>query len=161
MEIFEKKVSMTELFYDLIFVVAISKMIHVLHHLDNGIIEPLSYFKYLIILISWINVWMIQAVFNNRYGDDDTIDQLFLYFDVFLLVYLLNLTSENFRDVFFNYNLLIIIITLSQMAQYLRQFFKRKENAQTTLIMSFVYIFLVKIMFIAIGIIIPYEIGII
>ncbi|PMC70922.1 hypothetical protein CJ209_00975 [Fusobacterium nucleatum] len=161
MEIFEKKVSMTELFYDLIFVVAIGKMTHVLHHLDNGIIEPLSYFKYLIILISWINVWMIQAVFNNRYGDDDTIDQLFLYFDVFLLVYLLNLTSENFRSAFFNYNLLIIIITLSQMAQYLRQFFKRKENAQTTLIMSFVYIFLVKIIFIGIGIIIPYEMGII
>lgn len=117
MEIMEKKVSMTELFYDLIFVVAISKMTHVLHHLDNGVIEPLSYFKYLIIVISWINVWMIQAVFNNRYGDDDTIDQLFLYFDVFLLVYLLNSTSENFREVFFNYNLLIVIITFSQIAQ--------------------------------------------
>ena len=32
MEIFEKKVSMTELFYDLIFVLAIGKMTHVLHH---------------------------------------------------------------------------------------------------------------------------------
>ncbi|MCY7007761.1 low temperature requirement protein A [Fusobacterium simiae] len=159
MEIMEKKVSMTELFYDLIFVVAISKMTHVLHHLDNGVIEPLSYFKYLIIVISWINVWMIQAVFNNRYGDDDTIDQLFLYFDVFLLVYLLNSTSENFREVFFNYNLLIVIITFSQIAQYIRQFFKRKEEAHTSLVMSFVYIFLIKIIFIGIGIIIPYEIG--
>ena len=56
MEIMEKKVSMTELFYDLIFVVAISKMTHLLHHLDNGIIEPLNYFKYFITVVSWINV---------------------------------------------------------------------------------------------------------
>lgn len=159
MEIMKKKVFMAELFYDLIFVVAISKMTHLLHHLYNGVIEPLNYFKYFITVVSWINVWMIQAVFNNRYGDDDTIDQLFLYFNVFLLVYLLNFTSENFREVFFDYNLLIVIITFSQMAQYVRQLFKRKKEAHASLIISFVYIFLIKIIFIGIGIIVPYDIG--
>ena len=80
MQILEKKVSMTELFYDLIFVCALGKMTGMIHHLHHGIIEPLTYAKYIIVIIFWINVWMIQAVFNNRYGDDDTADQLFLYF---------------------------------------------------------------------------------
>ena len=104
MQILEKKVSMTELFYDLIFVCALRKMTGMIHHLHHGIIEPLTYAKYIIVIIFWINVWMIQAVFNNRYGDDDTADQLFLYFDMFLLLFLLNSTGENWRDLFVSYN---------------------------------------------------------
>ena len=68
MQILEKKGSMTELFYDLIFVCALRKMTGMIHHLHHGIIEPLTYAKYIIVIICWINVWMIQAVFNNRYG---------------------------------------------------------------------------------------------
>ena len=95
---------MINLFYDLIFVCALRKVTGMIHHLHHSIIEPLTYAKYIIAIICWINVWMIQAVFNNRYGDDDTADQLFLYFDMFLLLFLLNSTGENWRDLFASYN---------------------------------------------------------
>jgi len=160
MQILEKKVSMTELFYDLIFVCALGKMTGMIHHLHRGIIEPLTYAKYIIVIIFWINVWMIQAVFNNRYGDDDTADQLFLYFDMFLLLFLLNSTGENWRDLFVSSNTLIVLITLSQILQYTRQFFKRKEDRHNDLIRVFLYILAFKAIFISIGAALPYDIGV-
>lgn len=160
MEIIEKKVSMTELFYDLIFVAAIGKMTHMIHHLHHGTIDPIIFGKYVVTIINWINVWMIQAVFNNRYGDDDIIDQLFLYFDMFILLFLLNSTGENWKDLFISHNALIVLITIGQILHYVRQFFKKKTESQNDLIKVFLYILSFKATFIAIGTALPYDTGI-
>ncbi len=161
MEIIEKKVSMTELFFDLIFVWATARMTHMLHHLHNGIIEPIEYSKYLITYISWINVWMIQTVFNNRYSDDDIVDQLFTYFNMFLLLLLLNFVNRDFQEVFIIYNRLIVIVTISQICQYIRQFYKRNDQENRELIKSFIFTLLLKAIIIGVGGFLPYDIGVV
>lgn len=159
MEIFEKKVSMTELFFDLIFVWATAKMTHMLHHLHNGIIEPIQFLKYLITFISWVNIWMIQTVFNNRYSDDDIVDQFFMYFNMFILLILVNYVSDDFEKVFYNYNNLSVIITVSQLLQYFRQLYKRKNEKDHNLIKYFMCTLGLKATIMTAGSLLPYNIG--
>lgn len=161
MEIVEKKVSMTELFFDLIFVWATARMTHMLHHLHNGIIEPIEYFKYLITFIFWINVWVIQTIFSNRYSEDDIIDQLFTYLNMFLLLLLLNYVNRDFQEVFIAYNRLTVVITVSQILRYIRQLYKRNNPENTELIKNFIFTLFLKATIIGIGGFLPYDIGVV
>lgn len=62
-----KRVSKTALFYDLVFVYMISKTTEILHHLEHGLVSPTSFALFALIVIIFINSWMIQTVFTNRY----------------------------------------------------------------------------------------------
>lgn len=50
-EIIAKRVSMFELFYDLIFVYAISKITAMIHHPVSGSLPLFSYFEFVIVVI--------------------------------------------------------------------------------------------------------------
>ncbi|MDE7049492.1 MAG: low temperature requirement protein A [Lactobacillus sp.] len=66
--ILAKRVSMIELFYDLVFAYMISQATSLIHHLHHGIISPISFLVFAVIVIVFINSWMFQSVFTNRYG---------------------------------------------------------------------------------------------
>ena len=63
-----KKVTLFELFYDLVFVYMISRATGLIHHLHEGVISPLALVTFTIVVIVFINSWMVQTVFTNRYG---------------------------------------------------------------------------------------------
>ena len=63
-----KKVNLTELFYDLVFVFGISKITHVLHSLERGIFSLNEIIIYIVVFVCFINVWNVQTVYMNRYG---------------------------------------------------------------------------------------------
>ena len=63
-----KKVNLTELFYDLVFVFGISKITHVLESLDKGIFSWKEIIIYIVVFVCFINVWNVQTVYMNRYG---------------------------------------------------------------------------------------------
>ena len=63
-----KKVNLTELFYDLVFVFGISKITHVLHSLERGIFSLNEIIIYIVVFVCFINIWNVQTVYMNRYG---------------------------------------------------------------------------------------------
>ena len=63
-----KRVEFTELFYDLVFVYAISKMTGLIHHLENGILPAFNFATFITCLLLLVNTWMIQTMFTNRFG---------------------------------------------------------------------------------------------
>ena len=63
-----KKVNLTELFYDLVFVFGISKITHILHSLERGILSLNEIIIYIVVFVCFINVWNVQTVYMNRYG---------------------------------------------------------------------------------------------
>ena len=67
--ILTKRVSMIELFYDLVFAYMLSQATELIHHLEHGIINPTSFMVFTVIVIVFINSWMFQSVFTNRYGN--------------------------------------------------------------------------------------------
>lgn len=62
-----KKVSLMELFYDLLFVYAIAKMIGQIHHLHHGILAWEDFRSFLIILASLLMIWMYQTLYSGLY----------------------------------------------------------------------------------------------
>ncbi|SER14584.1 low temperature requirement A protein (LtrA) [Streptococcus gallolyticus] len=50
-----KKVELTELFYDLVFVYAISQITTLIHHVHHGIVIPYAFFTFVIALIIFVN----------------------------------------------------------------------------------------------------------
>lgn len=63
-----KRVSLVELFYDLVFVYMGSRATEMIHHLHHGIVGLLVLGIFAIVVIVFINSWMVQMVFTNRHG---------------------------------------------------------------------------------------------
>ncbi|WP_139993311.1 low temperature requirement protein A [Paenibacillus paridis] len=100
----EKKVTWLELFYDLLFVAAISKATHILLHTEHGTIsfEHLSKFILIFIPIWW--AWVGQSVYNNRYGRDLSTHRIFMILQLFFVLIMtasLNVDFDSYYVPFF------------------------------------------------------------
>lgn len=89
-KILPKKVSMTELFYDLIYVLEVQKVTGVIHHLHHGQISIDTYLKFafacLVILLLWFN----QTIYINKYGTNSYYDIIGMFLHMFGAVYISN-----------------------------------------------------------------------
>ncbi len=70
-----RKATWLELFYDLIFVVAIAKATHVLAHVHHGHIGGEMYLKYVLIMIPIWWAWTGHTLFANRFDADDILQR--------------------------------------------------------------------------------------
>jgi low temperature requirement protein LtrA len=92
----EKKVTWLELFYDLLFVAAVSKASHVLLHVETGTI-PLEYlFKFILIFVPIWWAWVGQSVFVNRFGQDVFSHRIFLILQLFFVLIMTASLSVDF-----------------------------------------------------------------
>ncbi|KRK54948.1 hypothetical protein FC22_GL001233 [Lactobacillus johnsonii ATCC 33200] len=55
----------------------ISQATSLIHHLQHGTISPVSFLIFAVIVIVFINSWMVQSVFTNRYGSSSWTDITF------------------------------------------------------------------------------------
>ena len=77
-----KRVEFTELFYDLVFVYAISKTTSIIHHLNDGVIHLDQMFVFIFAIIILVSNWTIQTAFTNRHGKNSLLTyvcELFKY----------------------------------------------------------------------------------
>lgn len=95
----EKHVSKIALFYDLVFVYMISKTTEIIHHLHNGMVSPVSFGLFAIIVLIFISSWMVQTVFTNRYGKSSWADIAFYFVDMMILLFMSNsFDTNNLRE---------------------------------------------------------------
>lgn len=65
-----KKVSVAELFYDLIFVYAIGKIAAIISHVaPNEVISLEQLFKFFMLYLVFWTIWTYQTVYSNRFFD--------------------------------------------------------------------------------------------
>ena len=76
MEVQTRKATWLELFYDLVFVVAIAKAVHTLGHVHDGHIAADTYGKYVLIMVPLWWAWTGHTLFSNRFDTDDTLQRL-------------------------------------------------------------------------------------
>ena len=93
-----KRVEFTELFYDLVFVFAISKTTALIHHLHNGILTWDSILAFLVTLLVLVNSWMIQTVFTNRYGKNSLVNMIVMFTKMALLLLLSNVITTDWQE---------------------------------------------------------------
>ncbi len=82
----EKKVTWLELFYDLLFVAAVTAATHVLLHVEDGHIHAEYLVKFVLIFIPIWWAWVGQTIFINRFGKDLFHQRIFLILQMFFVL---------------------------------------------------------------------------
>ena len=103
-----KRVEYTELFYDLVFVYAISKATALIHHLDNGMVTFESMLTFLLTLIILLNNWLIQTGFTNRHGKNSLLNMFVSFLNMGILLFISNLITQEWELAFQKFCLALI-----------------------------------------------------
>lgn len=156
-----KRVNYSELFYDLVFVFAISKVTALIHHLHNGILTWNSLLDFFMSVLLLINVWMIQTVYTNRYGKNSLFNMLIMFINMGLLLFISNLIKDDWQQYFHYVCLAIGTLTLTLFFQYLVEFFKKStDNVHRESIKGFLWITGLRSLEIYLAALLPIYIGI-
>lgn len=158
--IHHKRVEFTELFYDLVFVFAISKMTGLIHHLDDGILPFFHFVTFLTALILLVNTWMVQTIFTNRYGKNSLFNMLIMFVDMGLLMLISNSFTTNWQGIFHNFSLIVSLLSGTLFLQYAVQYIQSKTEPDRQLIKSFLYMLGIRTGGVFIASLLPYKIGI-
>ncbi|MBP2623949.1 hypothetical protein C4K46_08365 [Streptococcus oricebi] len=154
-----KKVELTELFYDLVFVYAISQMTALIHHLHHGLVPLAAFVSYLVALIVLINTWMIQTVFTNRYGKNSFRNMAFMLLSMALVLALSNSFSSDWTNItnFFHFSFLVIALNALLALQYIWEYFQAKDQNNRRVIGFFSYLLVARTGLLALCLLLPYP----
>lgn len=136
-----KRVEFSELFYDLVFVFAISKATALIHPLHNGILAWDSLLDFFISVLVVINSWMIQTIYTNRYGTNSLFNMVIMFINMGLMLFISNMIGYNWQQWYYYTCWAVGTLALTLFLQYLVQFFREStDNADRKSIKGFLWI---------------------
>ncbi|KRN29174.1 hypothetical protein IV38_GL000053 [Lactobacillus selangorensis] len=118
-----------ELFYDLIYAYAISRITATLHLVDNGIISGLHLAEFLMMMLVFWTIWTYQTVYANRFYHHGLVDTLFLLFNLFIVIYLAQAITPDFSATQTAFSLSTSTLFCSTAVQYLLQRHEQNQSA--------------------------------
>lgn len=122
-----KKVTWLELFYDLIYVAAISITAHVLAHSHHGAIPADIIVKYILIFIPLWWAWTGFTVYVNRFGRDDTVQRIAYFVQMAFVIVMAASINVDFDAYYLAFMLGYVGIRLSTVFMYIRTWIEKKE----------------------------------
>lgn len=125
-----KKVSNYELFFDLVFVLATSQLVGILHSTPEHIVSLQEILEFFVATISIWSVWLMENSYLNRYSRRDTNDIYTIIAAALVIGNMVTLFTANWRlgivnfngiaiPVYIYYNLLMIVVLGIIIMQYL------------------------------------------
>lgn len=129
-EAIPQKVSVAELFYDLIFVYAIRRISHIIIQVDRFDMIPfqlLGEFA-LFILIFW-SIWTYQTVYNNHFFQPHFPFYIFLFMNMFFVAVLSQSIDTNLEKSFFTFAGGTMLLFASIGIQFFLQYLKSSNEA--------------------------------
>ncbi|MFC6177012.1 low temperature requirement protein A [Companilactobacillus huachuanensis] len=154
-----KKVELTELFYDLVFVYAVSKLTGLISHLPEGSSFFQQFVIFSIMLIVFINTWMVETVFTNRYGKNSIENILFFMFDMAIVLFMSNNIDGNIQQWFRPFTLAAALLSATLVLQYLLVYLRSHKQVDKNLTRLFVYILSLRTILLLVGALLPFKIG--
>ena len=154
-----KKVELTELFYDLVFVYAISQGTALIHHLHQGVVGPSAFIPFILSFVILINTWMVQTVYTNRYGENSIRDILFMFAQMIFLLLASNSITSEWRTTFVPFTLSFGGISFILMAQYFFQWWQADTVEEKQLPEQFMKILAFRGLTLTVAAFLPFEIG--
>ena len=136
-----KRVEFSELFYDLVFVFAISKATALIHPLHSGVVAWDSLLDFFISVMVIINSWMIQTIYTNRYGTNSLFNMLIMFINMGLMLFMSNMIGYNWQQWFYYTCWAVGTLTLTLFFQYLVEFFRKStDNTDRESIKGFLWL---------------------
>ena len=151
-KIVAKPVSMFELFFDLVFVYAISRITAMIHHPVNGGILLATFLEFLLVVVVVMEIWLYQVVYFNRYSKNNFLDIAGLVLNMFTAVYLANNINTEWRITFHYFNIAMVVMIATIFCQYLFTSVNDKRE--------FLFILGIEFFLVILGLILGYSIGI-
>ena len=124
----EKKVELIELFYDLIYVYAISRLTMLIEEPVNGIIPLSGFFLYLVIGFVILQAWLYLTNYVNRYGKWRWYEYVLTAVNMTATVYMANTISPRWNEMALTFNLAMLVMLLCVAAMYLIQTFVKEQD---------------------------------
>ena len=156
-----KRVEFSELFYDLVFVFAISKVTTLIDHLHNGILTWNSFLDFFIAILFLIDSWMIQTDYTNRYGKNSLFNMVIMFINMGLMLFMSNMIGYNWQQWFYYTCWAVGTLTLTLFFQYLVEFFKKStDNVHRESIKGFLWITGLRSLEIYLAALLPIYIGV-
>ena len=136
-----KRVEFSELFYDLVFVFAISKATALIHPIHNGVFAWDSLLDFFISVMVIINSWMIQTIYTNRYGTNSLFNMVIMFINMGLMLFMSNMIGYNWQQWFYYTCWAVGTLTLTLFFQYLVEFFRKStDNTDRESIKGFLWL---------------------
>ena len=136
-----KRVEFSELFYDLVFVFAISKVTTLIDHLHNGILTWNSFLDFFIAILFLIDSWMIQTDYTNRYGKNSLFNIVIMFIKMGILLFIANMIGPDWQQWFYYTCWAVGTLTLTLFFQYLVEFFRKStDNTDRESIKGFLWL---------------------
>jgi low temperature requirement protein LtrA len=134
-----RKATWLELFFDLIFVVAVAQATHALGHVHHGHLEAASYLKYVLIMVPLWWAWTGHTLFANRYDTDDVVQRLFTLAQMACAISLSVFINPNFDPNYVGFLLSYATFRGLLVSMYWRAAMLLPERRQTALYLSKVF----------------------
>ena len=122
-----KKVELIELFYDLIFVYAISRLTSIISEPINGGIPLNNFFVYLITSFVILQAWLYFTNYVNRYGQWKWFDYVIACINMIAVIYMANTIATEWSQMFVTFNISMLVLLLTVVVLYSIQ--ARKEKS--------------------------------
>ncbi len=136
-----KRVEFSELFYDLVFVFAISKATALIHPFHSGVVAWDSLLDFFISVMVVINSWMIQTIYTNRYGTNSLFNMVIMFINMGLMLFMSNMIGYNWQQWFYYTCWAVGTLTLTLFFQYLVEFFRKStDNTDRESIKGFLWL---------------------
>lgn len=132
-----KRVSLIELFYDLVFVYMVSQATGLIHHLHHGVINLTTLGIFFLVIIVFINSWMVQMVFTNRYGQSSWTNIVFSFIDMAIVLYMSNAFTATFDQNLATFFIAAGLLSLTLCLQYLITYFQVKKEVDKKIAAAF------------------------
>lgn len=109
----ERKVENIELFYDLIFVYAISKVSGLIHHSHHGIVEPWNFINFVLASLVILQEWLYLTNYLNRFGTFNFREIITMCINMTAAVYLSNSLLTDWIQAYYPFTISMLIMSLS------------------------------------------------
>ena len=121
MELAKKPVELIELFYDLLFVYAISQLTGLINEPIGGIIPPYDFFSYFVTCFVILQAWLYFTNYVNRYGKWKWYDYVLVCINMIAVIFMSNTILGDWAVMYFTYDVAMLIILLTVELLYIIQ----------------------------------------
>jgi len=129
MKVKEKKGELIELFYDLIYVYALSKLTMLIEEPENGVIPFAGFFRYLVVCFVILQAWLYLTNYVNRYGRWKWYAYGLTAVNMTAAVYMANTIDTDWGEMATTFNLAMLVMLLCVAVMY---FIQIRLNEQDT-----------------------------
>lgn len=151
----KKEVSMTELFFDLIFVYILSTINQTAEGISHNLMSLEELGKSFMLFLVFFSIWVYRTLLVNRFFNQKWYQYIFVFIDMYLIVILSKAINGDFQQTFIQFVLMSALIYLSIFIQYFLNYKFANANPSKKLIEVYTTGLLLTIILSIVSIVLP------